>query len=431
MKMIKTDEKICVIGLGYVGLPLLIELLRGSYKVAGYDISEKRISDLKNGIDTNEDIEPDDLPLLAGCLLTTDDLDLKGFSFYVIAVPTPVDDMLVPDLRALKSATTTVGKVLSKNAVVVYESTVYPGCTEDVCKPILESESGLTYLDDFNIGFSPERIVPGDRVNTIRKIKKITSGSNDDALSRINSVYSSIVDAGVVPVASIKIAEMSKIIENTQRDINIALVNEIAIICNKLCISTQDVLDAAGTKWNFLPFRPGLVGGHCIGVDPYYLTYKAQELGYHPEVILSGRRINDRMPEYVVNIVVRHLVSNLNGENVKRVLLMGATFKENCKDIRNSKALEVYKILDGFGIEVDVYDPLADNIIYINNKSLNNEYPRITYDAVIVAVAHDQFKKLKPAELGSLLKKNGLLFDIKSIYKSNNFIEHSIHYKSL
>lgn len=410
------NEKICVIGLGYVGLPLLVELIREGFDVTGYDKSKKRIEELNFKIDSNDDIEKTDLHLLGDCELTSDESQISGCSIYIVAVPTPVDQNLVPDLTSLRSATELVGRAMTSGSVVVYESTVFPGCSEEICLPILENVSGLKHIIDFAIGFSPERIVPGDKVNTIRKIKKITSATTELAHQRLINIYGKIIDAGLVPVSSIMIAEMSKIIENTQRDINIALVNEIAIICNKLGIKTQDVLDAAGTKWNFLPFKPGLVGGHCIGVDPYYLTYKAQGLGYHPEVILAGRRINDKMSDYVVVNVIKHLISNNVSSVSKKVLLMGATFKENCKDVRNSKAIDIYRSIKNYGLEVQVYDPLADQKIVVDEIKIINKLPECQFDAVIVAVAHEEFSKFTIDDFSKLVIPGGLIYDVKSIY---------------
>jgi len=409
-------EKICVIGLGYVGLPLLVELIREGFDVIGYDKSKKRIDELNSQIDSNDDIEKTDLYLLGDCEITADESRIAGCSVFIVAVPTPVDQNLVPDLTSLCSATELVGRAMIGGSVVVYESTVFPGCSEEICLPILENVSGLKHIIDFAIGFSPERIVPGDKVNTIRKIKKITSATTEWAHQRLINIYGKIIDAGVVPVSSIMVAEMSKIIENTQRDINIALVNEIAIICNKLGIKTKDVLDAAGTKWNFLPFKPGLVGGHCIGVDPYYLTYKAQGLGYHPEVILAGRRINDKMSEYVVANVIKHLISKNASDVSRKILLMGATFKENCKDVRNSKAIDIYRYIKNYGLEVQVYDPLADSEILVDGINIYNKFPECKFDVVIVAVAHDEFCKLTIDDFAKVVVPGGLIYDVKSIY---------------
>lgn len=408
--------KISVIGLGYVGLPLAVAF-SDKFKVIGFDVNEKRVEELNKFNDKTLEI---DLEKLKNAItnnkmkLSSKIDDIKECNFYIVSVPTPVDKNNRPDLTPLLKASQSVGSVLKKGDIVVYESTVYPGATEEECVPVLEKFSNLKFNKDFFCGYSPERINPGDKEHTITKIKKITSGSTKKVADIVDDVYASIIKAGTFKASSVKVAEAAKVIENTQRDINIAFVNELAMIFEKMHIDTTEVLKAAGTKWNFLKFNPGLVGGHCIGVDPYYLTHKAQELGYHPEIILAGRRINDNMGKYAANRVVKLMIKHDKKINKAKVLILGITFKENCPDIRNSRVIDVVKELKEFGCNVDVYDPWADknevlreyNLNLIENLNLNN------YDAVVLAVAHDEFKNLDFSNL------NAVTFDIKGILQN-------------
>lgn len=410
--------KISVIGLGYVGLPLAVAF-SDKFKVIGFDVNEKRVEELNKFNDKTLEI---DLEKLKNAItnnkmkLSSNIDDIKECNFYIVSVPTPVDKNNRPDLTPLLKASQSVGSVLKKGDIVVYESTVYPGATEEECVPVLEKFSNLKFNEDFFCGYSPERINPGDKEHTITKIKKITSGSTKKVADIVDDVYASIIKAGTFKASSIKVAEAAKVIENTQRDINIAFVNELAMIFEKMHIDTTEVLKAAGTKWNFLKFNPGLVGGHCIGVDPYYLTHKAQELGYHPEIILAGRRINDNMGKYAANRVVKLMIKHDKKINKAKVLILGITFKENCPDIRNSRVIDVVKELKEFGCNVDVYDSWADknevlreyNLNLIENLNLNN------YDAVVLAVAHDEFKNLDFSNL------NAVTFDIKGILQNSD-----------
>ncbi len=415
-KLMNKETKLAVIGLGYVGLPVALELAR-KMSVIGFDINAERIEMMKQSIDPSEELDRSDF-VGADITFTANIEDLREATFFVIAVPTPVDEHQVPDLKPVLSASTTVAQVLKKGDYVVYESTVYPGCTEEDCLPILEEGSGLKFKEDFKLGYSPERINPGDKVHTITKVVKVVSGCDEESAENIAKVYESIVEAGVHRAPSIKVAEAAKIIENTQRDLNIALMNELSRIFDRININTYDVLEAAGTKWNFLNFYPGLVGGHCIGVDPYYLTYKANELGYKPQVILSGRYINDDMSAYVAKKTVQLITSA--GKNVARskVLVMGATFKENVSDIRNSKVASVIQELKGYSVSVDVTDPKA------SSKELEEEYgfgltaANGSYDAVIVAVNHDEYLDHDEAYFQSLTGEKGILIDIKNIYRN-------------
>jgi UDP-N-acetyl-D-galactosamine dehydrogenase len=405
------DKTIAVIGLGYVGLPLAVEFGKKG-KTIGFDINLDRIQELKSGFDRTLEVDKENL-LSSNFLSFSNDLDqLKSANFFIVTVPTPIDKNRRPDLTPLKKASETVGKVLKKGDVVVYESTVYPGCTEEDCVPILERVSGLKFNVDFFCGYSPERINPGDKVHTVTKIRKITSGSTPEIAEVVDQVYLSVIEAGTYKAPSIKVAEAAKVIENCQRDINIAFVNELALIFERMNIDTVEVLEAAGTKWNFLPFRPGLVGGHCIGVDPYYLTFKAEELGYHPEVILSGRRINDNMGAWVANKVVKLLIHKGHTVNQSKVLVLGITFKENCPDIRNSKVIDIIQELKEFGAQVEIYDPWADN------EEVKHEYGvelvktlDHKYDAVLLAVAHDEFESIN---INSISHPNSVLFDVKA-----------------
>jgi len=414
--LIDKKKKLAILGLGYVGLPIALEYAR-KIKVIGFDISEPRINKMRNSIDPSGEL---DAAAFQGCDIefSSDAEKLRDASFYIVTVPTPIDEHNLPDLKPILGATRFIGKVLKKGDYIVYESTVYPGCTEEDCIPLLEELSGLKYITDFKVGYSPERINPGDHEHTISKILKVVSGCDAESLDEIAKTYEIIVKAGVHKAQSIKVAEAAKIIENTQRDVNIALMNELSIIFNKMGINTYDVLAAAGTKWNFMRFQPGLVGGHCIGVDPYYLTYKAQELGYHAQVINSGRYVNDSMGFYVAKQTVKKIVATGKDLTKAKVLVMGATFKENVEDIRNSKVADVVKELLSYGVNVEVTDPKA------NSAELKDEYgfeliPEIgkNYDAVIVAVNHNEFINYDEAFFKSITSKDALVVDLKGIYK--------------
>ena len=415
-RLLSKETKLSVIGLGYVGLPIALEFAR-KMPVIGFDIKPDRVDLMKKGIDPSNELEKE---AFEGCdiMFTSNPEDLKDATFHVVAVPTPINKHNLPDLTPLLSATATVGKVLKKGDYVVFESTVYPGCTEEDCVPVLEKESGLKFNKDFKVGYSPERINPGDKEHTLTKILKIVSGSDDEALEAVSGVYESIIKAGIHKASSIKVAEAAKIIENTQRDVNIALMNELSLIFNRLGINTFEVLQAAGTKWNFLRFFPGLVGGHCIGVDPYYLTYKANELGYHSKIITGGRFINDSMGGYVAKTTVKKMIAKGNKVNGAKVLIMGATFKENVSDIRNSKVADVYRELRSFSINVDIHDPHA------SSEELMEEYgygliDKIEgkYNAVIVAVNHREYVDLDEDYFKSILVPEGIFVDVKGIYK--------------
>ncbi|MCT7492504.1 Vi polysaccharide biosynthesis UDP-N-acetylglucosamine C-6 dehydrogenase TviB [Aliarcobacter cryaerophilus] len=405
-------NKICVIGLGYVGLPLA-HAFSEKYEVVGFDISKWRIDELSSGYDRTLELSSEQVneAIKNGMKFTLDTNDIKDCNIYIVTVPTPIDKNKRPDLTPLIKASETVGKVLKKGDIVIYESTVYPGATEEDCVPVLEKFSGLTFNKDFFCGYSPERINPGDKEHTVTKILKVTSGSTPEIGQKVNELYASIITAGTHLAPTIKVAEAAKVIENSQRDINIAFVNELAIIFNKLGINTNDVLAAAGTKWNFLPFRPGLVGGHCIGVDPYYLTHKAQSIGYNPEIILAGRRLNDNMGIYVANQVIKLMIKKGHKIEGSKVLVLGITFKENCPDIRNSRVIDVIEELKEFGCNIDIYDPWADTkeVEHEYNLELIKELDTSKYEAIVLAVAHNEFKQLK------LKTKNNVVFDIKSI----------------
>lgn len=405
-------DKICIIGLGYVGLPLA-HAFSAKYEVVGFDIVNWRIDELNSGRDRTLELSDDQIKeaLDNGVKFSLNVDDIKDCNVYIVTVPTPIDKNKRPHLIHLIKASETVGKVLKKNDIVIYESTIYPGGTEDDCVPVLEETSGLKFNKDFFCGYSPERINPGDKEHTVTKILKVTAGSTPEIGKKVDDLYKSVITAGTHLVPTIKVAEAAKVIENSQRDINIAFVNELSMIFNRLGIDTNAVLEAAGTKWNFLPFKPGLVGGHCIGVDPYYLTYKAQEVGYNPEIILAGRRLNDNMGIYVANQVIKLMIQKSQKVDKSKILILGITFKENCPDIRNSKVIDVIRKLQEFGCQVDVSDYWA------NKVEVNDEYgldlcedPHIdSYEAVILAVAHEEYKKLK------LNNKNQVIFDIKSI----------------
>ena len=410
------DIRIAVIGLGYVGLPLAVEFGK-KYLTTGFDINRSRIAALISGHDSTLEVDTAELESAAHLSYTTDIDKLKTCNIYIVTVPTPIDIDKRPDLSPLEKASETVGKVLSKDDIVIYESTVYPGATEEVCVPILEKHSGLTFNKNFYCGYSPERINPGDKEHRVTTIKKVTSGSTLEIADKVDVLYSSIITAGTHKASSIKVAEAAKVIENTQRDINIALVNELALIFRRLGIDTEEVLKAAGSKWNFLPFWPGLVGGHCIGVDPYYLTHKAMQAGYYPEIILTGRKLNDSMGKYVANEIINLMTKKRIQVVDSNILVMGLTFKEDCPDIRNTRVVDVVQELSGFHCNIDVYDP------WIDKEESTREYG-ITpveqpepgkYDAVIIAVAHHQFKAMGITAIRSLGKKNHVVYDIKYI----------------
>ena len=406
-----SDKKIGIIGLGYVGLPLAVEFGK-LYNTVGFDINQSRVDELNKGEDSTLEVDSEQLKSSDKLVFTTSLDGIKDCSIYIVTVPTPIDQNKRPDLSPLEKSSAAIGSVLSSGDIVIYESTVFPGCTEEVCVPILESSSGLAYNKGFYCGYSPERINPGDKVHTVTKIMKVTSGSTPEVSVIVDELYKSIITAGTFKASSIKVAEASKVIENCQRDLNISFVNELALIFDRVGIDTLEVLEAAGSKWNFLPFRPGLVGGHCISVDPYYLTHKAQQLGYYPEVILSGRRINENMGAHVAKKVVKMLIQN--GHKIKgaSILILGITFKENCPDIRNSGVIDVINEFEEFGTSVDVYDP------WVIKDEVKKEYGvsmidtvKENYAAIVHAVSHDQFKEL---DLKSMLSESGIIYDVKS-----------------
>ena len=413
--MTVSPDKIAIIGLGYVGLPLAVEF--GKVRdVVGFDINKSRIDELRRGIDNTLETEPEEMAAALSLSFTDTVDDLADCTIFIVTVPTPIDGHKRPDLTPLIKASETIGKILKTGDIVIYESTVYPGATEEDCVPVLERVSGLTFNQDFFCGYSPERINPGDKEHRLPTIRKVTSGSTPEIADTVDALYGQIITAGTFKAASIKVAEAAKVIENTQRDLNIALVNELAIIFNKMGIDTISVLEAAGTKWNFLPFRPGLVGGHCIGVDPYYLTHKAEAIGYHPHVILAGRRINDGMGAYIAGEMVKAMMRRRIQVNGSRVLVLGLTFKENCPDLRNTKVVDVIAELEEYGVQIDVYDPWADP------AQAEHEYG-ITlkktldgaYDGIVAAVAHDQFAQWSRDDLGQLRAENCVVYDIKNV----------------
>lgn len=421
----RITSKIAVIGLGYVGLPLAVEFGK-QRETIGFDINLNRITELNSGIDNTLEVAKDELAKAADLTFTADLENIKQCGIYIVTVPTPIDAANRPDLTPLCRASETVASVLQKGDVVIYESTVYPGCTEEVCVPILEALSGLKYNLDFFCGYSPERINPGDKVNTLTKIKKVTSGSNIETAELVDKLYLSIIEAGTFPATSIKVAEAAKVIENTQRDLNIALVNELSVIFERLDIDTLDVLEAAGSKWNFLPFRPGMVGGHCIGVDPYYLTHKAEMVGYHPQVILAGRRINDNMSRYVAKCLIKKMVQNGIDLSTAKIGVLGVTFKENCPDIRNSKVVDLINELNTWGVEVVISDPWAGpeevkeeyGFDLVDFDSLQN------LDSIVVAVGHNEFRSLTPADLIKLTHAGKpVLADVKAIFERESLVE--------
>ena len=410
------DTRIGVIGLGYVGLPLAVEFGK-RYLTTGFDINRSRIAALISGHDSTLEVDTAALESAAHLSYTTDVDKLKTCNIYIVTIPTPIDIHKRPDLSPLEKASETVGKVLSKDDIVIYESTVYPGATEEVCVPILEKHSGLTFNKNFYCGYSPERINPGDKEHRVTTIKKVTSGSTLEIADKVDALYRSIITAGTHKASSIKVAEAAKVIENTQRDINIALINELALIFRRLGIDTEEVLKAAGSKWNFLPFRPGLVGGHCIGVDPYYLTHKAMKVGYYPEIILTGRKLNDSMGKYVANEIINLMTKKRIQVVDSNILVMGLTFKEDCPDIRNTRVVDVVQELSGFHCNIEVYDPWIDKEESIREYGITPvEQPKPgKYDAVIIAVAHHQFKAMGITAIRALGKKNHVLYDIKYI----------------
>lgn len=408
--------KVGIIGLGYVGLPLAVEFGKVQ-DVVGFDINKERIQELQGGFDRTKEVTSDELKASSKLSYSASLDDLKSVKYFIVTVPTPVDEYKKPDLRPLESASKTVGSALKKGDIVIYESTVFPGCTEEVCVPILEKVSGLKFNVDFFAGYSPERINPGDKLHRVTTIKKVTSGSTPAVAEEVDQLYRKIVTAGTHKASSIKVAEAAKVIENSQRDVNIAFVNELALIFERMGIDTHEVLEAAGTKWNFLNFKPGLVGGHCIGVDPYYLTHKAESLGYHPEVILSGRRINDNMGIYIANTVIKLMAQNSHPIKGANILMLGITFKENCPDIRNSKVVDVIRELESFGTNVDIFDPEADSAELEHEygltlvKSLDKKY-----HAVILAVSHQQFTTL---DWKSFTQEHAVIYDVKGFLKKD------------
>ena len=410
------ELKIAIIGLGYVGLPLAVEFGK-KVPVVGFDIHQKRIDELKSGQDHTLEVSKEELAQANQLRYSANLEDLKDCNFFIVTVPTPIDEFKQPDLSPLVKASTSIAQVLKAGDVVVYESTVYPGATEETCIPVLEKVSGLRFNQDFFAGYSPERINPGDKLHRVTNILKITSGSTPEVADFVDQVYNLVIEAGTHKAPSIRVAEAAKVIENTQRDVNIALINELAVIFNKIGIDTEDVLKAAGTKWNFLPFRPGLVGGHCIGVDPYYLTHKAQSLGIHPEIILAARRLNDRMGEYVATQLIKEMVKKRIQVVGSKILVMGLSFKENCPDIRNTKIVDMVKALKEYELDLDIYDP------WVNAEEVKNEYglapiqsPQFNqYDAIILAVAHDQFTQMSAQDFHALGKAQYVLFDLKYV----------------
>ena len=409
-----SDVKLGIIGLGYVGLPLAVEFGK-KYSTIGFDINTKRVNELNRGHDFTLEVSDEEMAEPQNISYSCNVDDLSTCNVYIVTVPTPINEHKQPDLTPLVKASQMLGKVISKGDIVIYESTVYPGATEEVCLPEIEKESGLVFNQDFYAGYSPERINPGDKEHRVTNILKVTSGSTEQIAKLVDDLYSSIIIAGTYQASSMRVAEAAKVIENTQRDLNIALINELAVIFNKLGIDTEEVLKAAGTKWNFLPFRPGLVGGHCIGVDPYYLTHKAQAIGYNPEVILAGRRINDGMGEYVVSQLVKTMIKRKIKVSDSKVLVMGLTFKENCPDVRNTKVVDILAELQEYNMDVDVFDP------WVNPEEAKHEYgvelidkpDGGAYDAVIFAVAHDQFKQLNETAIKQMLKPEHVIYDLK------------------
>jgi len=413
--------RIGVVGLGYVGLPLAVEFGK-HFDTTGFDVKASRIAELQAGRDSTLEVTKQDLKSATHLSFTTDLAAMKRCQVFIVTVPTPIDEYKRPDLTPLVKASESVGKVLKRGDIVIYESTVYPGCTEEICVPILERQSGLKFNKDFFAGYSPERINPGDKEHRLPTIKKVTSGSNPEVADFVNKLYSTIITAGTHKASSIKVAEAAKVIENTQRDVNIALINELALIFNRLGIDTEEVLNAAGSKWNFLRFTPGLVGGHCIGVDPYYLTHKAQEIGYHPEMILAGRRLNDNMALYVADQISKLMASKRIHVNGARALVLGITFKENCPDIRNSKVVDVVRELKKNGADVDIYDPWADGaeVKHEYGLKMTRNLESRRYDVAVVAVAHKEFRDMGSDGVRKLCKKSHVLYDIKHVFPASH-----------
>jgi UDP-N-acetyl-D-glucosamine/UDP-N-acetyl-D-galactosamine dehydrogenase len=418
---ISQDTVVAVVGLGYVGLPLAVEFGK-KYRTFGFDLSEAKIAHYRNHHDPTGEVSTADLKAATRLTASTDPAGLGGADVIVVAVPTPVDDAHIPDFSPLKGASATVGMHMKRGCIVVYESTVYPGATEEVCIPLLEQHSGMKWKQDFHVGYSPERVNPGDKERTVSQIIKVVSGDDRPTLDAVSSLYETVIDAGVHRATSIKVAEAAKVIENTQRDLNIALMNELAIIFDRMGIDTLDVLQAAGTKWNFLPFRPGLVGGHCIGVDPYYLTHKAEMLGYHPQVILAGRRINDGMSAYVAQQTVKHMINAGSSIKGARVIVLGLTFKENCSDLRNSKVADMVTELREYGCEVYMHDPIADPVEASEEYGIEltpwDSLPMV--DAIVAAVSHRKFMAMSLDEILSRLKPEGVFVDVKSAFNAEN-----------
>ena len=411
-----SESKIGIVGLGYVGLPLAVEFGK-RFDTLGLDINVQRIEELKAGFDRSREVSGEELKTAQRLNYTADPGDLERCDVYIVTVPTPIDEYKRPDLTPLVKSSETVGRILAKGDIVIYESTVYPGATEEVCVPILEAQSGLVFNRDFYCGYSPERINPGDKEHRVINIKKVTSGSTPEVADFVDALYRTVIIAGTHKASSIKVAEAAKVIENTQRDVNIALINELAILFHKLGLNTLEVLEAAGSKWNFLPFRPGLVGGHCIGVDPYYLTHKAQEIGHHPEIILAGRRINDGMGEYVVQRLVKLMTRKRIHVSGANILLLGLTFKENCPDIRNTRVIDIIRELQSYHASVDVHDPWADadEARAEYGIELAQALPKGHYDAIVIAVAHNQFKAMGAEGIRAFAKPGAVVFDIKNM----------------
>ncbi|MGB3211993.1 MAG: Vi polysaccharide biosynthesis UDP-N-acetylglucosamine C-6 dehydrogenase TviB [Desulforhopalus sp.] len=412
-----SSVKLCIVGLGYVGLPLAVEFGK-KYQTIGFDLNINRVNELCDGTDSTLEVSDAELREVQLLKFTADVTTIKECNVYIVAVPTPIDAAKRPDFRPLEGASRTVAKLLKPGDVVIFESTVYPGATEEICVPLLEQGSGLQYNQDFFCGYSPERINPGDRQHRLPSIVKITSGSTPETALFVDNLYKSIITAGTFPASSIKVAEAAKVIENTQRDVNIALINELALIFEKLDINTREVLAAAGTKWNFLPFYPGLVGGHCIGVDPYYLTHKAQEVGYHPNMILAGRRLNDSMGSYIASAVIKKMVKKGIDTANSRILVMGLSFKENCPDLRNTKVTDILSEFAEYGIRVDVYDPWvnADEAFQEYGLRLIENIQEDTYSGIVIAVAHQQFAEMSISELRKLCKDKSVIYDVKSLF---------------
>jgi UDP-N-acetyl-D-galactosamine dehydrogenase len=414
------NKKIALVGLGYVGLPLAVEFGK-KRAVVGFDINQSRIDDLKNDIDSTLETTEQELKSATYLSYTTNLDDIKDCTIFIVTVPTPIDKHKRPDLTPLEKSSEAVGSMLKKGDIVIYESTVYPGATEEVCVPILEEQSGLKFNEDFYCGYSPERINPGDKEHRVTTIKKVTAGSTPEIATEVDELYQEIIIAGTHKASSIKVAEAAKVIENTQRDVNIALINELALIFNKLDIDTESVLEAAGTKWNFLPFRPGLVGGHCIGVDPYYLTHKALEVGYNPEMILAGRRLNDSMGSYVADQVSKLMTKKRIHIVDANILIMGFTFKENCPDLRNTRVVDLVEEFEGFNCNVDVYDPWVDKEEAVHEYNIKpiDQLVEGEYDAILLAVAHDEFKEFSLEQIKAFGKDNHVLYDIKYLLKAD------------